>query len=619
MKNHFILTNQQLKIYFSTGLLLLLITGVVFPQSNKKPYSADQYLSILNNSKDSIYQQILDELDAHISRFPQDANVRISRCEVIEKAYYDYYEEYNPKEEEFEICLDQLMEDFPDHQAVLLFKLDRVYGETAIEFANEVIDKIKSSDENWDDRHISRFYAKLAQNYRYSDETRLSIKYALKAQELNDTLDLSVVLANSYLELKKNSEAESALLEKLDTTQDSWILKSKANLLLKAGNAKKALEIYDQVMKDTTVWINDEMLADIFLKNDLAEKARVFYLKNIESSYNKDNALQKLYQFDYEYSVADTVLSSYNKLMDQGVGQDLFGKYRLQMMMKKPLSGWGFSDLLKLLIVLLTIAVLFILPYLWILPLYYLSHKYFSKQKTLSLKDANWGLKEFWLVSSAILILQFIYLFIFGYTDLLGIFNDNIYSEETEVVSAQEASGTTFYFLAMAVIVTVFVIKEKRFYIETGSWSLGKCLGIGIGSAFALKIIHGILVKIGLFPTLDFSGEATIVDSIRSINEYYGPSLGFLLVVVLVPVYEEYLFRAIALTAMEKRVGYIFANISQSVMFALMHEDFSIFFFYVAFGMLAGSLVRRSESVLPGIIFHSTNNAMAFISILFLY
>lgn len=620
MKNCLFSLNQRLKTCFCTGIFLFLISSAVFAQpNNHKPYSADQYLNLLNNSKDSLYQQILKEIDEYLTKFPRDAKVRISRCEVIEKAYYDTYEEYNPKQDEFDLCLDQLLIDFPDHKEVLLFKLDRIYGEPAIVFAADVIDKIEASEDGWDDRQISRFYAKLAESYRYSDDTQLSIVSALKAQELNDTLDLSVVLANNYLETEQLKKAESALLEKLDTTQSPWVLKNKANLLLKAGNAQKALEIYNQVMKDSSVWIDEETVADILLKNDLPEKARNFYVKNITGSYNTDKAIQRLFLFDYKYSEADTVLSSYNKLMDLGFSQDLFGKYRLQMMVKKPFSGWRFADILKALITILTVAVLFIIPYLWILPLYYLSHKYFRKEKALSLKEAKWGLKEFWLVSSAILILQFVYLFIFSYSDLLGIFNDNIYSEETKAVSASQASGTIFYFLVMATIVGTFVIREKRFYIETGNWSLGKCIGIGIGTAFSLRIIYVILVKIGLFPTMNFSGEATITESIRSINEYFHPSVGFLLVVILVPIYEEYLFRAIALSAMEKRIGYVFANLAQSVLFALMHEDFSIFFFYVAFGLLAGSLVKRSESMLPGIIFHITNNAMAFITILLLY
>lgn len=607
------------KVFLFLSFFFLCSSSILIGQnSHKTPLTSQEYLENLSNSKDSLYNEIIRNFNLYLTKHPNDVSVRIHRCEVIEKSYYDSYEDYNPKQEEFDFCLDQLLKDFPLNQEVLLYKLKRVYGDSAKLFSEKVIERNVKNPGLWNDRNLALFYQKLAQINNYENNNNESIKYAKIAQGLNDTLDLSILLANNYIDLKNLKLAESILISKLDSTKNLWELRTKANLLLKVGNAEKALEAYKAVMKDSSIWIDEENVANVLLKNGHYDQAREFFLKDMEGGYRPERALQQLYQFDYKYSIPDTALSTYNKLMDVSFTQDAFGKYRIQMLLKKPFSGWQFSDILKFLLSLLIILLLFLIPYLWVLPLYFLSNKYFRNKKQLSLEGSEWGLKDFWLVSSAILILQFIYLFIFNYGELLSYFNDDVFIEEEVAVNPTEATGVFFYFSMMAIIVAVFVIKRKKYFLGTGNWTIGRCIGNGIGAALSLKICHAILVKIGVFPSLDFSGEATIVESIQSINQFYHPFIGFILIVIIVPVYEEYLFRAILLTAMEKRVGYIISTILQSVFFALMHDNLGLFFFYVAFGLVAGHFVRKSDSILPGIIFHSTNNFIAFMAILFL-
>ena len=119
-----------------------------------------------------------------------------------------------------------------------------------------------------------------------------------------------------------------------------------------------------------------------------------------------------------------------------------------------------------------------------------------------------------------------------------------------------------------------------------------------------------------LLPEYKPSGVGSVLDYIASINSYYHPIVGFLFVVILIPFYEEYLFRGIALSAMEKRVKFMAANALQSLFFAIMHENLSLFLFYFSFGLIAGYLVKESKSLVPGIIFHMTNNLFAFIALM---
>ena len=125
-------------LLFAIGLSSSL--NIAIGQSGK-PKSSEEYISILNNSKDSLYADILKEFDDYLKNYPEDVSTRIEKCVVINQAYYDSYEDYNPNYEEFEVCLNELVSDFPENQEVLLFKLRHIYGDEVIEFCDDIINK----------------------------------------------------------------------------------------------------------------------------------------------------------------------------------------------------------------------------------------------------------------------------------------------------------------------------------------------------------------------------------------------------------------------------------------------------------------------------------------------
>ena len=151
------------------------------------------------------------------------------------------------------------------------------------------------------------------------------------------------------------------------------------------------------------------------------------------------------------------------------------------------------------------------------------------------------------------------------------------------------------------------------------SFSVGKQILSGVGLAFLLRLglglYHEMLQDFGVSYTS--SGViASVVDNIVSVNQYYNPYLGFFFVVLLVPFYEEILFRGIFLSACQRNMKFALANSLQSLVFALVHNDLKLIPFYFAFGMVAGFFRQKTQSLTIGTSMHMTNNLIAFVFLL---
>ncbi|WP_200978614.1 type II CAAX prenyl endopeptidase Rce1 family protein [Echinicola sp. 20G] len=597
------------------GILILCITNTLLygQQHIVKPLSSDVYLNKLKNSKDSLYVEILKEFDDYLHDHPNDYNARIEKCIIIDQAYYDSYEEYNPKYEEFEICLNDLVKDFPENHDVLLFKLKNTYGDSSLEFCNQVINTNRMNPGKWPDYKLAKFYQELALQYSYKEDRRKTIENAKIAEELNDTLDLSALVAEQYMALNNYEEAKKELFRSLDSTDNGWESYNKGNLLLKLGEPEKALQAFNYARRDTSIWMDNGLIAKALIDNGKHTEAREFLLKDLSEAYYSSASLHQLLTFDYKHSPADTTLTTYNQLNSASFLNDAFGKYRFMMLIKAPFAAWDINDVYKLLIFILSIILLIILPYLYILPIHYISNYFKIGEVTTSLNEVRWGLKDFWIISSSIMFIEFLASIIFNYQGLLSTFFNDYYIEEEANISLNKANFGLFFFVGMLVVVLLFIKKKDYRFLNAEKWSTGKGIAIGIGLAFALRSVYFSLVRIGLMPKTNASVIGSVQDYFASINSYYHPALSFLFIVILIPFYEEYLFRGIALSSMEKRIKFMSANIIQAIIFSLLHGNLNLFFFYLAFGLIAGTLVRKSKSIAPSIAFHVTNNFFAFI------
>lgn len=600
-------------------LVLLLFGFTTFAQNIKvaKPQNSAYYLNILNNAKDSLYNNIIFQFNQYLKQNPNDVLVCIEKCRLLELAYYNESEEYNPKDEEYTSYLDSISKLFPKNPDLLLYRTENAYGDSAIALCERILNYQEKDPETWQHIALWKVHEKLAEAYSYNNNTAMSIKYANKAMELNDTLDLSILQARNYIELKQNYKAIFILKKHLSPKNSAWDLSQKGKLLLDLGVSDKALMALKWSMADSiNSYNNNDDLADAMIENGLYEAARVYLVKDTEVEWNRAKTLCKLFDYDMKYSSGDTAAASYQRMVLNDFMNDPVGIKRIRLFFKSPMQAWSFKDVLRVSLLLISFIVVFLIPYLWILPIHNIGNYYIKKGKTYSQTPFRWTLRHFWIASAGILIVDLLINLIFDHDNFFSITETDAVDEK---VSLTLANMTLVIFTCYAIITLLLLKKTDYKFIFGNVWPKRKSILIGVGYALALRVCFGIYLKIyGLFSSADQTPDSTlsIIDNVTSVNTYYHSSIGFLMVVIIVPIYEEILFRGIFLTASEKYLRFFWANLLQATLFAAIHLDLKSAPFYLAFALIAGYQKRKAHALAPGIALHMTNNLIAFIAIM---
>lgn len=612
------------KIHFLFLAFLSFFSGYGQTHEGDSLRDHEFYVGSLKNAQEDLYRETLANYRRYISRHPQDVRVRIDECKYIEKAFYDEEEGYNPKYMEFESCLQQLCEDFPDDPEVLLYKSYNLYGDSSIAFLERLESKIENDPERWEN-YSWEVYRNLASQYRYQEQHQKTIEAADKACRLNDTLDLSITLASAYKALSRKEQALESLREKLHCRCQSWESGQKAELLLELGDANLALKMFLRAQEDTSYYPNYIGISTSLEKSGNYPEARAYLLTNAEKSWNKEEAYEKLFFHDLNFN-SDSALTSYNHLRDLGFHTDPMGRHRLALLFNDPWEGWKIRDLGGFAILLLAISFLIIIPYIIILPIHY-AGMHLNLNKIDRGEIFRWRLKSFWFICSAYLLSAFISTMIFSYWEILSVFgNDNVSGEVSEEVLAK----SDLIYVVLFATATTLLWRRSDWSVFWGSeWSKGKIVGQAFLANFYLKLIVAacmfLLTQVlpedwrtffGTTANIPIQDLSYVNQVIIAIKNYFGPLAAFVMVVLMAPVYEEIVFRGVILSSCEKHLNFISANIIQSLLFTLVHYDLSAFVFYFSFGMIAGYLRNRSLGLASGIIFHAINNLLAFLALM---
>lgn len=576
-----------------------------------KPANSSLYVSLLGSAKDSLYQQFLREYESYLKRNPNDTNTSIEKCRFINDAYYDSYEDYNPNYEEADECMAELVEDFPDAPQVMIYKAKSLYGDSAIAFLDRLLISMKSHPNAWSDNQKGVIYKLLFDYYSNEDQSAKAIYYGELTLQFNDTLDISYELARHYKQTGENAKAVKLLINDVDSADGAYMLRQKGELLLELKAPEKALKAFRLAENDTSYWQETSGLAQAMLEDGLVKEARVYLVKAVERSWKKTDARRKLFKYDLQCSVGDSALASYRELVKEDFWIDPAGIYRLQLFFHAPTQSWNFTDVLRMLILIAAFFLVLAIPYLWILPIHYLGNYFRKKGMILCVSEFRWTLKHFWILSSLVIFANLLTSVIYEY--------DTLFAEGENIAAnvSQTLANMTLFLMTGYLISVMVLLRRSDFSIFWGQmWEKRKSILTGIGMAILVKI--GAVIYIKIF-NIDLSTEAgmflSIKDNIVSLNKFYSPLLGMVFVAFLVPVYEEFMFRGIFLSASEKYMKFLLANSLQSLVFALVHMEWKLIPFYFAFGFVAGHLRNKSQSLAPGISIHVTNNFLAFLMI----
>lgn len=582
--------------------------------------SHEYYVSLLENSKEAYFIKIIEQYENYINNYPENITAKIELCKFIGNSYFDEYEEFNLKYEETEECIDALYRNYRDNPKVIIYRAQTLYGEEQFEILDKAETDILNKNKKWSDFDKAEIYQMLGQYYW--EDTTLSLKYYEKAQLLNESLDLSIPIARAHLTLGDMDKAKTILNNSLEKDSLRWNIAQKATMLLELKSSEKALELYESIAQKDSTLVNNNDVAKALENLGNLVLAREYLVKDTIGAWNKAEKLQNLYTYDMSNSTAKTTLSVYRELQKLNPYHDFFGVNRFKIFLKDASLKWNLSELIHFGFILIVIVLFLILPYLWVLPIYHLGLFLNKKSiKIISILDFNWNMKHFWLISFVYLFVQFIIFILFDYEALISsLFSVAVSDENTYIVNSSLANAMITYIVLMAILTLFFLDKKRLRYLYTTNLGISKIIRFSI-----LFVIFNILINnlLGKFidldtPLSDFNSMLSARKEISAILMHYGFWIGFLLVCIIVPIYEEVIFRGVIFSAVEKQLGFITANIVQAVLFALVHYDLKRFLFYFLFALITGYVVKKTKGLLTGIIFHGVHNFAVLVAMYYL-
>ena len=200
-------------------------------------------------------------------------------------------------------------------------------------------------------------------------------------------------------------------------------------------------------------------------------------------------------------------------------------------------------------------------------------------------------------------------LFVFEYQDAVNYYFDlgNNYTDDLD--QALLAKEMIFFVLFMACTTFLVLGGKKIKDVFRSNLSIRQMIGLGIlFVVFNRFFIKGLSLFVDIENTAGSNMILSAKEEILAIISQNGLVVAVLLAAVIVPMYEEIIFRGVILSSVEKYVGFKGANVIQAILFVLIRDDLTLFPFFFVFALITGYWVKKSGGLLTGIFFHGIHN-----------
>lgn len=179
----------------------------------------------------------------------------------------------------------------------------------------------------------------------------------------------------------------------------------------------------------------------------------------------------------------------------------------------------------------------------------------------------------------------------------------------------------------VALVSFLFLIRFLKIRYGVGLKELGivfpvrlKWFGTGFlyyCSAIPVLMILGMITKIiGDFFSIPLEPQAPL-KMLKQETSPFNLTLISIFVVVAAPFFEEIFFRGFVYPLMKKFLGFRWAMILSSVLFAMLHFSFLAFLPITCIGLFLAYLYEKTGSLFSSIVFHCLNNLMAVLIVIF--
>lgn len=240
-----------------------------------------------------------------------------------------------------------------------------------------------------------------------------------------------------------------------------------------------------------------------------------------------------------------------------------------------------------------------------------------SMRKDIAIAKVPWGVRDV----LKILLLTFL-IPVLAYAVLIALSRFGILPEGIRQAIRNDDPTISSVLSAVMIITEIGLItwlikkyKLKMSDIGIRKFPVLRAVGYILGGIVLFLILVSIafVLLVMIAPSIDVNQSQDVGFEFGRMGA--GLWVSFAFTVVIVPIIEELYFRGIILPAITKRFGWIFGIAGSSMIFALLHGQYNVMVYTFVLGCVLSVMYIRLKSIVPGIIVHVINNAVAFMLI----
>lgn len=564
-------------------------------------------LQAVQNATREQYQATIAWYDDYLGKRGDDVVAAVERCRFIDEfaATFEYLDWLEVVYDEQTACTEQLTEHYPQHPEVELYGLESTYGEERLTDGERLLEASRSGE--WTESQLSRLYTHLAMSHEETDRARAT-NMALLALSKDATANVRLIAARGLIAEQKREQALDVLLAPFDQEQakEYWYASQKMRLLASLGASVQARELY-AATKASDAAYNSLAAAKLLREINALDEARAELQQATTSTWNNAAAVAgELFQLEFEHGTPQAAWQAYEAMRDHGWKQDPLAINRVALLARDMGLPWQWRDLLGIGASLGAIAASGLLLLIPLGGVQYRGLARRAKNNESPPPADGWQLRHAWLAMMVVIASQIVGWYFAGPVRLnmdLPLFG---FEEVRPDMMARLAVGGQVLALLLAAMLAFSMRAAVPKWVE--HWSLTKAIAVGLGIA--------VLSRVPLLLSFSASPEAMdsrlsndlVVEMLGYVRQHFGVLSAFWWMALAAPVLEEFVFRGVLREAFAKHLSLGWANVLQAALFAAWHQNLQALPMLFAFGLVAGTLARRSGGLLSPIVLHVAFN-----------
>lgn len=582
--------------YFVLLALGLSWAGCTFAAEPMQVPDQESGLERVHAGKNEAYRAVLAEFDAAILAAPGDPALAVSRCRFIGQFADEDYDPVESAPAQFDACGRAIKARWPRDPNAQLFGLEQVWGDDAITQGETLL---RGADA-WPAALRRALLTKVSQSYDYQDEdSARGGELAVKAADLGEASRVASAVTH-LIHTGKPAQAQ-ALLQHAPAASTTWQATQRVTAALALPNRAAALAELRRY-EGAGLGVDTVTAANAHLRaGDIASARTLLQGDSAKTAALKDARFETaLAAGDIKAAVAEIGLSDNAELPATAQRFALVAHH-------SPVALLSGGMLLVMLVLATVLALMALAPGLVLLPVHYRGMVRRVRGRIAVPVFDGINLRHAWLGAAVAICVPLVVAGVVAPGSVAALLGG-------EGLPDKQALLQIALWGSLAGLLVLLPCMRRMgwrtLFGDRVAWRVGWWRVL---LAWAILIVVSLAISAWNRNAGDTSTAQTkMVESLMGGGfQQYGLAMTLMLIAVLVPIYEELVFRGLLLGGMTAHIGFGWANVIQALLFATVHGDSPRFVFYLALGLLSGWLAKKCRSLGPGIALHGANNALA--------